>query len=86
MANASAINTAAARATPCRIFNSTPAGMGNEYYRMRQLAEAGHFRYHRIHWSEHPYYTNEWYEKEKLGMRPEQVAQELDINYNLSLA
>jgi hypothetical protein len=37
MSNATTINTAAASATPCRIFNSTPNGEGNEFYRMRQL-------------------------------------------------
>lgn len=37
MSNAATINTAAASATPCRIFNSTPNGEGNEFYRMRQL-------------------------------------------------
>ena len=37
MANAATINTAAAAATPCRIFNSTPNGEGNEFYRMRKL-------------------------------------------------
>lgn len=39
MANASQINTAAARATGCRIFNSTPNGKGNEYYRVREEVE-----------------------------------------------
>lgn len=39
MANAAQINTAAGRATPCRIYNSTPNGKGNEYYRIRANAE-----------------------------------------------
>lgn len=38
MSNASTINGAAASATPCRIFNSTPNGKGNEHYRMREMA------------------------------------------------
>ena len=37
MSNAATINSAAASATPCRIFNSTPNGQGNEFYRMREL-------------------------------------------------
>lgn len=37
MQNAATINTAAASATPCRIWNSTPNGMGNEQWRMRLL-------------------------------------------------
>ena len=38
MQNATTINAAAANATPCRIFNSTPNGKGNEHYRMRDIA------------------------------------------------
>lgn len=85
MANAAQINTAASRATPCRIFNSTPNGKGNEYFRMRQLAETWAFRRHRIHWSEHPYYTKEWYDAQCKWMTKEQIAQELDIEYNASV-
>lgn len=85
MANASQINTAAARATPCRIFNSTPSGMWNEYYLMKKMAEKGAFRWHTIHWSEHPFYTQAWYENEKRHMTASQVAQELDIDYNASV-
>lgn len=99
MANAAQINTAASRATPCRIFNSTPQGQGNEYYRIRKKVEVEYkafgakeieekdlaFRWHRLHWSEHPFYTNDWYNLQKAGMTPEQVAQELDINYNASV-
>lgn len=39
MQNATTINTAAASATPSRIFNSTPNGEGNEFYRMRKLTQ-----------------------------------------------
>lgn len=101
MANASQINTAAGRATPCRIFNSTPNGKGNEYYRIRKNAEIQYkflnegkieykdigTRWHRLHWSEHPYYDTAWYEKEKRkpDMTPERIAQELDINYDTSV-
>ena len=39
MQHATRINTAAASATPTRIFNSTPNGEGNEFYRMRKLTQ-----------------------------------------------
>jgi hypothetical protein len=39
MQHATRINTAAASATPTRIFNSTPNGEGNEFYRMRSLTQ-----------------------------------------------
>lgn len=39
MQDAAAINKACASATPCRIINSTPNGEGNEYARMKKLAE-----------------------------------------------
>ena len=91
MANASTINTAAAAATPCRIFNSTPNGEGNEFYRMRQLTldrfdargdfKAAEIKGLRYHWSDHPLYTEEWYEWKIRGMTPEKIAQELEIDY-----
>lgn len=85
MQNASQVNKACARATPCRIFNSTPNGMGNEYYRMKKMAEKWYFQWHRIHWSEHPFYTKEWYDAQCKTMTREQIASELDINYTSSI-
>lgn len=95
MQNATTINTAAASATPCRIWNSTPNGMGNEQYRMRQLtmdrigkngeklkAEVKGLRYH---WTENPLYTKEWYKWKIQGMTQEKIAQELEISYNTAI-
>lgn len=95
MQNATTINTAAASATPCRIWNSTPNWMGNEQYRMRQLtmdrigknweklkAEVKGLRYH---WSDNPLYTKEWYKWKIQGMTPEKIAQELEIDYNTAI-
>lgn len=95
MQNAATINTAAASATPCRIWNSTPNWMGNEQYRMKQLtmdrigkngekqkAEVKGLRYH---WSENPLYTKEWYNWKIQGMTPEKIAQELEIDYNTAI-
>lgn len=95
MANAMTINTAAAAATPCRIFNSTPNGEGNEFYRMRKLTMsrkwpdwetlAPQIKGLRYHWSEHPLYTQEWYEWKIKGMTKEKIAQELEIDYNTAI-
>ena len=85
MMNASQINTACASATPCRIFNSTPLGKGNEFYRMRKLAEGQKIKWLQYHWKEHPFYSQEWYEKKKGEMSATQIAQELDISYDSSV-
>jgi len=37
MRDANSINKSAGSNTPCRIFNSTPNGEGNEFFRMRQM-------------------------------------------------
>lgn len=94
MAYAHEINMAAGSNTPCRIYNSTPSWEGNEFYRMRKLtgdrkengeikpAEIKGLRYH---WTDHPLYTQEWYNWKIKGMTPEEIAQELDINYNVAV-
>lgn len=95
MQNATTINTAAASATPCRIWNSTPNWTWNEQWRMRQLtmdrmwkngekqkAEVKGLRYH---WSDNPLYTKEWYNWKIQGMTPEKIAQELEIDYNTAI-
>lgn len=37
--------------TRCRIWNSTPKGVGNGFH---QIISAGNIRVHRLHWSQHP--------------------------------
>lgn len=95
MSNATTINTAAASATPCRLFNSTPNGEGNEFYRMRALTmdrrdhngniQPSEVKWLRYHWSDHPLYTKEWYEWKIRGMTKEKIAQELEIDYNTAI-
>lgn len=95
MANWHSINNSCSAATPCRIFNSTPYGEGNEYYRMRKLTmsyldDNGNVRPPEIkglryHWSEHPKYDKAWYEWKTKGMTPEKIAQELEIDYNTAI-
>jgi len=82
--------SATADASNCRIFNSTPKGVGNAFY---NVIESGTEKI-RLHWSEHPYkgrdlYKDEagrlrspWYDNEcKRRHHPREIAQELDIDY-----
>lgn len=99
MQNAMWINKALWRACRSRIINSTPNWEWNEYFRMRQLAlneialveawelpkEKMRFSFHRLHWSEHPFYDKDWYDSQCRESTPEQIAQELDINYNVAI-
>ena len=50
------------------------------------MAISGTIKYHRCHWTEHPLYTHEWYKWKIEGMTVEQIAQELEIDYNVALA
>lgn len=85
MENARGINTAVQATTGCIIYNSTPLGKFNEYYRMRTLAIKGKMRMMRLHWSRNPFYTREWYEWKTHAMLPEDIAQEFEINYEGSV-
>jgi hypothetical protein len=72
-------------ASPCRIYTSTPNGKGNEHYRMRELAMAGKIKGLRYHWSDHPLYTQEWYNNKIASMDKVSIAQELEIDYNVAV-
>jgi hypothetical protein len=86
MENASWINTAVQATTGCIVYNSTPLGKFNEYYRMRLLALDKKMKFIRLHWSAHPFYTKEWYDWKTKSMTIEQVAQELEISYDASVS
>lgn len=73
--------TASSQSSPCKIYNSTARGTGNEFYR---LAHSGTVEKKTFHWTQHPYKNKSWYEYQKLEMSESQVAQELDINYHAS--
>jgi phage FluMu gp28-like protein len=85
MQYAQQINRSASSNTPCRIFNSTPNGEGNEFYRMKQQALTGRIKWLRYHWTEHPFYDTEWYNAKIKGMTKETIAQELEIDYNTAI-
>jgi len=82
---ANQINKSTASNTPCRIFNSTPNWEFNEFFEMKKLAEKWEIKRLRYHWSEHPFYDQAWYEQKIKGMKPEDIAQELEINYTIAL-
>lgn len=95
MSNASTINKAMASASPCRIYTSTPNGKGNEHYRMKLMAQAtidkngvetpAALKWLRYHWSCHPLYDQERYNKKTAAMDKVTIAQELEIDYDTSV-
>lgn len=67
----------------CVIPLSTPLGKSNQFAWLRHETKLPVLS---IHWSQHPLKTREWYEARKTQMKPWQVAQELDLSYEKSLA
>ena len=69
---------AAGDATPCRIAVTTPS----EYPSYAKALRNSHIiDIKTLHWTLHPHKTNEWYEQEKLRRTTDEVARELDINW-----
>ncbi len=74
--------TAMGDATKVRFVTSTPCGKGNKY---AELALKGKIRKYTMKWDRHPLKPQSWYEEQKNRRTEEEIAQELDINYNKSL-
>jgi len=85
------IDASTADCTPCRIFVSTPHGVGNEFAEIRRAGTATVIT---LHWTKHPVkaagkrrlpdgkWTSPWYEYEcSRRASPRDIAQELDIDY-----
>jgi len=70
---------AAADTTNCRLTVSTPNG-----YNAFAVLRNSDIDKMTLHWRRHPLKDEAWYEYEKSRRTVEQVAQELDINYNKS--
>lgn len=73
----------------CRIFGWTPEWKLNIYWKiMTNHPEYSHIRIRkfRLHWTLHPLKTQEWYERQKQQRTKMEVAQELDISYDNSVA
>lgn len=68
--------------TDCAIFVSTPNGLGNKFYEMRQSGAYEVFRYH---WRDDPRRSQGWYERKLAELGEVIVAQELDISYDASV-
>lgn len=85
MQYASRIKKAATNTTACLVAVSTPNGEFGEFYSMRSKAKKGLIDGYSFHWSEHPFYDDNWYKNECARSSPEAIAQELDINYSASV-
>lgn len=72
--------TAAGDATKCRVAVSTPNG--SNFF--KQLRFSGKIKVRTIHWKLHPDKDENWYRQECQRRLPEEIAQELDINYERS--
>lgn len=66
----------------CKIYVSTPRGMGNPFARKRF---SGHYPVFTFHWRDHPGKTQEWYNAEKAKRDPVNMAQEIDLDYEASV-
>ena len=65
--------------------NSTPYGRGGCFGRIR-FDKKTEFRKRTLHWKLHPLRNKEWYNQQVANMTPDQVARELDISYEKSIA
>jgi len=72
----------AGQSSPCRLVVGTPYGKANRFAGLRF---SGLIKVLSIHWREHPDKDALWYEQQKKRMSEDEVARELDINYELSL-
>lgn len=74
--------SAAGDASPCRIVVTTPPTKVNF---SKYLRFSGIIKVVTLHWRLHPKKDETWYEQQKARRTPEEVARELDINWEGSL-
>lgn len=77
------IDAALSQTSNCKIDISTPNGNGNPFYRKRHGGKISVFS---IHWTDDPRKDDAWYQKQKNSLDAVIVAQEIDIDYNASVA
>ena len=65
--------------------NSTPYGRGGCFGRIR-FDKDTEFRKRTLHWTLHPLRNKKWYDRQVANMTPDQIARELDISYEKSIA
>lgn len=70
----------------CICLNSTPPREGrNHKFGQLRFAENSGFKILRYHWKEHPEKNALWYAKKTQGMTDDDIARELDINWEKSM-
>lgn len=69
---------AAGDATPCRIAVTTPSEQPSF---AKGLRNSGLIKVRTLHWRLHPRKDDAWYEREKLRRTSDEIARELDINW-----
>jgi phage terminase large subunit len=78
-----AIDAALSQTSNCKIDVSTVNGNGNPFYTKRHSGKIPVFTFH---WRDDPRKDAAWYQKQKDTLDPVIVAQEIDIDYNASVA
>lgn len=68
--------------TTCRIWVSTPNGIGNPFYQRRFGGACSVFTFR---WQDDPRKGPEWYEEQRRRLDPVTLAQEVDIDYTASI-
>lgn len=77
-------DTAIKQTTNRFCFGSTPKGLGNFFYQAMHGLIPGVIKFW-MWWPEHPFLDLGWYNEQRNHMTDEQIAQELDINFTLSI-
>lgn len=75
--------TASGQSSPCRVLVGTPYGKQNKF---AQLRFSHRIAVKTLHWRLHPLKDDTWYQNETKRMSSDEVARELDINYQLSVS
>lgn len=81
--HAEAVDAALSQTSNCKIDVSTPNGAGNPFYRKRH---GGRIKVFVFDWRDDPRKDEEWYRKQCEALDPVIVAQEIDRNYEGSVA
>jgi phage terminase large subunit len=77
------IDAALSQTSNCKIDISTPNGNGNPFYRKRHSGKIPVFSFR---WTDDPRKDDAWYQKQVNALDAVIVAQEIDIDYNASVA
>lgn len=81
--NPDSIDAALSQTSNCKLYISTPNGAGNSFYRRRHNGKTSVFSFS---WQSDPRKGPEWYAKQVATLDPVIVAQEIDMQYEGSVA